>query len=191
MKGPVAAGRRRWLALQENDVNKWETSYTKRVVDDLEKVLGSISRFDTDYYAVQNAVQLLIQYHRDMHVPYEQRDEALAKAKYQLKVNTVLNKDLTRATDRIKELAAANKYLLAELARMDWNIYAGEGKSTRAAQQQQQVNNVQWRKQKFVACAHYPNALYNYFHQQTDCEWCCQNEPLKWFDNGHHREPGK
>ena len=145
---------------------QWEGSYTQEVTDWLEAV------HIPNAYARQSAdlaISLLKQYHRDLHVPYEQRDEARA---------------------RVKELAAANKYLLAELAKIQtWRedppgacVCCGGLKP---------AAETQHKHQHFVACQHYPNALYNFFHEQKGCEFCCEKEPLKWFDNGKHRMPGK
>lgn len=165
---------------------KWETSYTKRVIDELIKG-GYVGR------PILDACDLLEQYHRDLHLPYEQRD-------YQLKLNTALNKDLTRATDRIKELEGDLRAVRAHLAeanniargehkfnspfgenRQTWNIFAGEGRSTRAAAEQQAAQNEarmrSWAplKQTYVACPHYPNAIHNFFSKKDSCEFCMKD----------------
>lgn len=173
---------------------KWETSYTKKVVDfvcfhhDTATVPGN---------STYQAVELLKQYHRDLHLPYEQRDEALA---------------------RVKELAAANKYLLGEItelrASLPYKVKQGMGRSVWCAPYGEKApflgdaiksDIYKWaaervfdalakpepKKQVFMACGHYPNALSNFFEKRDHCEFCCEKEPLKWCDNGRHREPGK
>lgn len=157
---------------------KWETSYTKKVVDELEKAHPISIPGDV-------AAELLRQYHRDLHLPYEQRDKALA---------------------RVKELAAANKYLLAEIADMraslPFKVRAGMrhgvvwvappgGVNTHTDICDAPPKQQDARRQEFMACGHYPNALSNYFEHRLHCEFCCEKEPLKWHDNGRHREPGK
>ncbi len=45
--------------------------------------------------------------------------------------------------------------------------------------------------QVFFCCKHHPWALLNFWFGRSTCEHQCEKEPLKWFDNGRHREPGK
>ena len=56
---------------------KWETSYTKKVCDSIRGV--TMSPGPTPVADV--AIELLEQYHRDLHVSYQQRDEARAEVK--------------------------------------------------------------------------------------------------------------
>lgn len=42
-------------------------------------------------------------------------------------------------------------------------------------------------KQEFWRCLHYPSAIENWWVKR-DCEHGCQNNPLRWFDNGTHRD---
>jgi len=164
----------------------WETSYTKKVVDDLEKVLGSISRYDEDYYAVQNAVQLLIQYHRDMHVPYDQRDEARKEREESYEVNRRLTQRLIDKDDELVRMYALHevaKKTIADLrASLPFKVQQGQGRAVWCSPPDA-------RSQEFMACGHYPNALSNYFEHRLHCEFCCEKEPLKWYDNGQHRQP--
>jgi hypothetical protein len=54
----------------------YETSYTKKVVDKLNAIPNvSVS------LVINDAIALLKQYHRDLALPYQQRDEARAEAK--------------------------------------------------------------------------------------------------------------
>jgi hypothetical protein len=45
--------------------------------------------------------------------------------------------------------------------------------------------------QIFFCCKHHPIALWNFWRGRMTCAHGCHKEPLKWFDNGRHREPGK
>lgn len=98
---------------------KWETSYTKTVVDGLEKVLPYWCKQVGN--PVHDAVQLLIQYHRDLHIPYDQRDSARLDAKIWKNTADSLRRELDEKTKA------------APAPTFKWDIYAGEGKSTRRA----------------------------------------------------------
>lgn len=56
---------------------KWETSYTKKLVDRIEGAIRPSSNSPLG----RSAVELLRQYWNDLHTPYEQRDEARAEVK--------------------------------------------------------------------------------------------------------------
>jgi hypothetical protein len=82
-------------------LRRWDTSYTKKVVDELELLCGPMMvpytkraakaavellrqfqfPYDTVQRAAKAAAELLRQYHRDLHLPYQQRDEARAELK--------------------------------------------------------------------------------------------------------------
>ncbi len=142
---------------------KWEYSYTKRVVGELAKVRESISHFDPDYFKVEAAMNLLRDYWKDSHVPYEQRDGARKVVKIQTERLQQQDEELVRLRSKI-----------ANFGRIRFT-YNGTTESP---------------KQNYMACGHYPNAISNHFEGRTSCEFCCEKEPLKWFDNGHHRMPG-
>ncbi len=134
---------------------RWEDSYTKQINTKL--VRAYLQGFGLGD-AIHDATELLRDYWDDAHLPYEQRDEARA---------------------RVKELAAANRYLLREIAH-----HRAHSRSLHT------YNGDQQQKQAYMACGHYPDAISNHFEGRTSCEFCCEKEPLKWFDNGHHRMPG-
>ena len=139
-----------WQNFSFIKIRKWNTSYTKRVVDSLvaEYPISAAVKGNPVYAAIQ----LLILYHRDLHLPYEQRDEARANNE--------------RLGARVVEMDA-------ELIRLRASVAAARP------------------FQEFMACRHYPDALFNFWKGRDHCEHCCETEPLKWFDNGRHREPGK
>lgn len=62
---------------------RWEKSYTKQVVDNLERSWEGVPRNNPEADILPReeraAVELLKQYHRDLHLPYQQRDEARAE----------------------------------------------------------------------------------------------------------------
>jgi hypothetical protein len=128
----------------------WSQSYTKRVVDELEKHYPISSTWPE--HSVHKAVELLRQYHRDLHIPYTERDEARAEVKALEAVVIALLKNKTPAREPVKKVHEFQNY---------------------------------------TACAHHPNALSNFFEKRDYCEFRCEKEPLKWYDNGQHRKPGK
>ena len=72
----VAGGTSKWK--QERGIPagvdvKYETSYTKRVVDALFKTTVPIGESNL---ALKAAMDLLVDYHSSLHAPYEQRDKA-------------------------------------------------------------------------------------------------------------------
>lgn len=74
---------------------RWETSYTKRVVDELGEARLALKLHN---YGIERAMDLLAQYHRDLAVPYEQRDAARKE-----------NVDLVAENKRLWRLLAANR----------------------------------------------------------------------------------
>lgn len=160
----------------------WEKSYTKRVVDGLERIYPRS-------FAICDAVQLLIQYHRDMHVPYEQRDAYLAEVN---RLQEVVRRQTMRLNEKDDELVRIKSSLPYRVKqgssnRDVWAARSGYLPPKDAATELQNLPE----KQNYMACKHYPDALTNFFAHRDHCEFCCEREPLKWFDNGHHREPGK
>lgn len=59
---------------------KWVASYTSKVVHELEIAKGLAGWYRQLTAACEAASALLQQYHRDLHVPYEQRDAARREA---------------------------------------------------------------------------------------------------------------
>lgn len=106
---------------------KWETSYTKKVVDDLQRALP--------YWRLQSGapvVELLTQYWNDLHIPYQQRDTARAEAKRLDEVCSQFRKELSAQDLELQTLRAEIAALkAAPKSTLTWDIYPGEGKSTR------------------------------------------------------------
>lgn len=153
----------------------WRTSYTHKVS---EKLLSAYQAGRSDIVATYNAASLLRQYWLDMHIPYEQRDAYLAEVN---RLQEVVRRQTMRLNEKDDELVR-----LREVA-VRAGLYVNP--PDLVSRQQQIVNNQ--KQQNYMACKHYPDALANFFSHRDNCEFCCEREPLKWFDNGHHREPGK
>lgn len=62
-------------------LRKWETSYTRRVGVELIKVRRFVDMFSGDAKPIIDALELLRGYWQDLHIPYEQRDQARAELK--------------------------------------------------------------------------------------------------------------
>jgi hypothetical protein len=144
----------------------WHESYTKQVCENL---VRAYRENRSSILAVNDAVVLLEQYHRDMHVPYEQRDEARAEREEAYEVNR-------RLTMRLIEKDAEIERMRNALSKAHWG-YGADAHTYSGA------------PANYIACAHYPNAIHNHFTNMTHCEFCCEKEPLKWYDNGQHRQP--
>jgi hypothetical protein len=161
----------------------WHESYTKQVCENL---LRAYRENRSSILAVNDAVVLLEQYHRDMHVPYEQRDEARAEREEAYEVNRRLTMRLIEKDNEIVRLRALHevaKNTIADLRKpLKWAVYNGERSWFDALKAQP-------KQVEYIACAHYPNAIHNHFTGMTHCEFCCEKEPLKWYDNGQHRQP--
>ena len=78
---PNRAGQRSDEFRSDASKRKWETSYTKRVVDDLRLRVRPFLVAPENREAVNRAIDLLIDYHATQHVVYEQRDKARQQAK--------------------------------------------------------------------------------------------------------------
>jgi uncharacterized coiled-coil DUF342 family protein len=102
---------------------KWEGSYTKQVVDALEASWAAIGGMPPEEQA---AADLLKQYHRDLQVPYQQRDEARADAEnwHNIATEALKQRDEARAD-------AENWHNIAAEARADaesWHNIATEAR---------------------------------------------------------------
>lgn len=76
---------------------KWEGSYTCKVAEQLaaySRRLGNIGLAPDSLNWLADTVNLLRQYHKDLHVPYEQRDAARREALELRKEVTRLRKNL-------------------------------------------------------------------------------------------------
>ena len=155
----------------------WEGSYTQEVAEYLKVVHipGAYARQTAD-----DAVALLEQYHRDLHVSYEQRDRARARVK-----------ELEGELLRYKALHGVAASTISDLRKQLQIKSFIDQKYTWTGNAAQQSMSQQQQKQFFTACQHYPNALSNFWEKRDSCEFCCEKEPLKWFDHGKHRMPGK
>jgi hypothetical protein len=101
---------------------KWESSYTKRVVD---RITSNWPLSSNEYgNAMHDAVQLLIKYHRDLHIPYEQRDKARAVAKF-YKEQAVLARDEIMRLQRLLDLKEKPRPPLKEELQMARSVAAG------------------------------------------------------------------
>lgn len=133
---------------------KWMTSYTKKVVDRLER---DGERYN---FYVEDAADLLRQYHHDLHWPYEQRDMYL--------------KEAHRLGEIVKTQAGDLRAVQAHLAEAN-NIARGKHKfNSPFGENVPKYDDLcePAPKQTYVACRHYPNAIHNYFSEQTACEFC-------------------
>lgn len=167
---------------------KYEVSYTKKVVD----ALGDMNYVAAYHRTVLDAMELLRQYHSDLHMPYEQRDEAIAELRA---AEDTIRRQCQRLIDKDDEITR----IRAALAKAHWGCgieartYTGAPASWNDVidRLRKRAPNKPVPKQTYMACGHYPNALSNYFEHRIHCEFCCEKEPLKWYDNGRHREPSK
>lgn len=82
-------------------LRKWETSYTKGVTEELDR-LRRMTKSPMAGLGLQNAITLLRGYWQDLHIPYEQRDAALAEAKRMDEVCTRFRRELSEQ-DLVKE----------------------------------------------------------------------------------------
>lgn len=153
-------------------MRKWETSYTRQVVDQVLRAFPTHGRA---------AASLLIGYWTDLHVPYEQRDEARAErdeaqaeSKRIGEVCDRFRKELSHQDEVIEKLREA----LAEAKKPKTN----NALLTKAAS-------------PFVApspsfrCIHWPLATSNILDGRTTCEHGCHTVPLEFWHNGTHRAP--
>lgn len=86
------------------NMRNWDTSYTKRVVAALYRVRDFVRMFKGSYKPINDAIELLDGYWQDLHVPYEQRDAALAEVKRLDEVATDFRKELSAQDKTIKKL---------------------------------------------------------------------------------------
>lgn len=94
---------------RDPSMRKWETRYTKSVIDDITtfaKARGCIA-FDKNHNPeIFAALNLLKGYWSDLHIPYEQRDAALAEAKRLDEVCTKFRRELSDQDQLIEVLRA-------------------------------------------------------------------------------------
>lgn len=62
-------------------MRKWETSYTKGVIKELNKLRLFVEMFSGTSLAISKARNLLKGYWQDLHIPYQERDAARAELK--------------------------------------------------------------------------------------------------------------
>lgn len=152
----------------------WETSYTRRVIGKLHRVRAFVRFFKGDDSAILAAIDLLYGYWKDLHVPYEQRDKAIADLKRLDEVSAGLRKELAKQDNIIKTLRISRDFWIrqhkARGSRMD-------------------IMRSAYYAQPSFCCIHWPLASSNIFDGRTTCEHGCHTVPLEFWHNGTHRAP--
>jgi hypothetical protein len=101
---------------------QWEGSYTQAVVLGLERSWPVAST--TPGNSVYEAVQLLKQYHRDLHIPYEQRDAARGAFRFYKEQAENAREEIIRL-QRLLDLKAKPRPPLKEELQMARSVAAG------------------------------------------------------------------
>lgn len=179
---------------QNPQARKWDKSYTREVVIGLTLLMDYRHwlRSTKQHQQIKAAKELLEQYWHDLHLPYEQRDEARELLKREQHHGKQLQ-------NRVKELESANRALRSQLA--GWMkprftevdepplADAVDVFATNYGTRSPRTKAAESKPVEFFACQHYPCATTNYFQHIAVCEHGCESVPLKWCDNGHHRKP--
>lgn len=184
---------------QNPQARKWDKSYTREVVIGLTLLMDYRHwlRSTKQHQQIKAAKELLEQYWHDLHLPYEQRDEArrevqnLKRRVIELKQanNNLRNQLIDYQLDRLRVgvNVAEVKKKIDDIVEVDEppladavDVFATNC-GTCAPPEPKPV--------EFFACQHYPCATTNYFQHIAVCEHGCESVPLKWCDNGHHRKP--
>lgn len=161
---------------------KWSTSYTMRVGSALINLRRFVLMFRGDDKPIIDALELLRGYWKDLHVPYEERDQALedlAKAKAELAEQRVKNADLR------EELI--NERLHGHPHPMRANFGKTRSWSGGPANLQ---NMPRVAQQPTFRCNHWQLATSNMLGRRTTCEHGCHTVPLERWHNGTHQAPG-
>lgn len=198
---------------------KWSTSYAMRVGSALINLRRFVLMFRGDDKPIIDALELLRGYWKDLHVPYEERDQALedlAKAKAELAEQRVKNADLREElikSERLTEHYKKSRLFWVKLhkergARMlamrsaYWKLYerlhghphpmrANFGKTRSWSGGPANLQNMpRVAQQPTFRCNHWPLATSNMLGRRTTCEHGCHTVPLERWHNGTHQAPG-
>lgn len=193
----------------------WETSYTRRVIGKLHCMRAFVRFFKGDDSAILAAIELLCGYWKDLHVPYEQRDKAIADLKRLDEVSAGLRKELAKQDNIIKTLRISRDFWIrqhkARGSRMDIMRSAYYKLRTKLVSQMgeeayQRLGDDVVREtlrpvvfypgqlprtlaQPSFRCVHWPLATSNVFDGRTTCEHGCHTVPLEFWHSGTHRAP--
>lgn len=189
-------------------MRKWETSYTLRVSEALLRARRFILLFHGNDSALIDANNLLKGYWKDLHVPYAQRDEAIAardaaiaESKRIGEVCDRFRKELSHQDEVIEKLREAlaeakkpktNNALLTKAA-SPFVAPRRDGNSIAATIDEAVARKFGLRPSQPAApsfrCIHWPLATSNILDGRTTCEHGCHTVPLEFWHNGTHRAP--
>lgn len=159
---------------------KWDTSYTRDMV--IRLVSLKLAFYEPKHPGVtilDDAIKLLEGYWRDLHIPYEQRDQARAeasryKALYEVALDVIQRRNEDLAVFRKQEFRKQEAVLKDTQKAVD-EIRASRNARTACVE--------------FFACKHYPCATSNHFAGLSVCEHGCEKTPLRWWEGGVHSKP--
>lgn len=187
----------------------WKKSYTYHVCIQLSQ-LNNLRGLA----AISAAIRLLHQYHRDMHVPYEQRDAARREREAARQERDAARQERDTARDEIKRLTRALRHMEEKLKTEQHLVNALEDELPAAAKTKTswrwssedlaKAMSLRWtnkdvavtqnhvtRTQNFFKCRHWPVSLRNFMDMRTTCTWGCHKYPPRPWANGVYGETTK
>lgn len=167
---------------------KWDTSYTRRVVEDLGLARGVAEGYGLSGTAsvIKKAAELLSQYWNDLHVPYVQRDAARDMAKFFKDRAYANRREIERLDERLKILDTLpdtfkDGDILIDKKGVSWVLRP-------YAEPEPQRPVAQRPYQHFWKCRHHPDAMKNHAEYRTGCEHNCHWYTPRWWDGGFYGE---